>query len=140
MNREFENLQRSIDRDLSVLSERLAVEMPSGLEARLQQSVRSELARPVIRTTRRSGWVMWSATAAAAAIAVITSLPLPLATSATSREAAEEWGMWVQAFEDSQGAIATALDENTTTDSWTADERDIEAYLESYDLWMGAGT
>lgn len=141
MNAEFEQLKREIDQDLVDLSARLEVEPPVNFEQRLRHRIRLELAQPTVVTSRGPGWVLWAATAAAAVlIATVTSIPLAESWS-DQLELNDEWQVWTQALQDSQGTIASALDETRASDIWSSPENDIEidAYLESYDLWLGSG-
>jgi hypothetical protein len=140
MNPEFKQLEREINQHLGELSDRLAVTPPSGLQQRLRQRVQAALHTHSDSRQPRRAWPLWSAIAAAAAIALMIGLPQPGMSSTPAVEVAKEWSVWAAAIEDSQGTIATALMDASGVDSWTVDDQEIDAYLESYDLLLGTGT
>lgn len=140
MNPEFKQIEREIDLHLAELSDRLTVTPPSGLQERLLRRVQTQLHTQANSHQPRLAWPIWSAIAAAAAIALMISLPQPGQSSIPATEVAEEWSVWAAAIEDSQGTIATALNDASGIDNWTVDDREIDAYLESYDLLLGTGT
>ena len=139
----FVQLQRRVERDMTLLDGLETVRPSEDCKARMLDALQREATR--LRGRRRLARAAQRLAAVAAAVLLVVFLrwPLSSATDMTTLDADAYVSAWVAAADESDDRLATLLSapwKPVGRETWTDDEAAFDDVLNSLDLSLGDGT